>query len=179
MESKVKLLGHPIHPMLIVFPLGLLAISVVFDIIRLFNGNDVLAVVAFWNIAAGVIGGLLAALFGFLDWLNLPSGTRAKQIGLLHGGGNVVVVALFAISWLLRLNQPGYVPDTFAFVLSLVGVLLALVTAWLGGELVDRLGVGVDRGANLDAPSSLSGQPASTSLTNTGDGPRPAVDVNR
>src|SRR5690349_5012824 len=124
MESKVKLLGHPIHPMLIVFPLGLLAISVVFDIIRLFNGNDVLAVVAFWNIAAGIIGGLLAALFGFLDWLNLPSGTRAKQIGLLHGGGNVVVVALFAISWLLRLNQPGYVPDTFAFVLSMVGVLL-------------------------------------------------------
>ena len=66
MESKVKLLGHPIHPMLIVFPLGLLVIGVLFDIIRMFTGNDVLAAVAFWNIAAGVVGGLLAALFGFI-----------------------------------------------------------------------------------------------------------------
>lgn len=146
MESKVKLLGHPIHPMLIVFPLGLLAIGVLFDIIRMFTGNDALAVVAFWNIAAGVVGGLLAALFGFIDWLNVPAGTRAKQVGLLHGGGNVVVVALFAVSWLLRLGEPNYIPSTLAFVLSLVAVLIALVTAWLGGELVYRLGVGVTPG---------------------------------
>ncbi|MBF6613332.1 MAG: DUF2231 domain-containing protein [Chloroflexi bacterium] len=160
MESKVKLLGHPIHPMLIVFPLGLLAIGVLFDIIRMFTGNEALAAVAFWDIAAGVVGGLLAALFGFIDWLNVPSGTRAKQVGLLHGGGNVVVVALFAVSWLLRLGQPNYIPSTLAFVLGIVAVLIALVTAWLGGELVYRLGVGVDAGASLNAPSSLSGEPA-------------------
>ena len=160
MESKVKLFGHPIHPMLIVFPLGLLSIAVLFDVVRIFTGNDVFASVAFWNIAAGIVGGLAAALFGLLDWLNIPAGTRAKQIGLLHGGGNVVVVALFAISWLLRMGEPNYVPGTLAFVLGLVAVLLALVTAWMGGELVDRLGVGVDEGANLNAPSSLSGKPA-------------------
>jgi uncharacterized membrane protein len=160
MESKVKLAGHPVHPMLIVFPLGLLATAVIFDIVRIFTGNDALAPVAFWNIAAGVIGGLVAAVFGFLDWIHIPAGVRAKQTGLLHGGGNVVVVALFAGSWLLRLNEPNFVPGAPAFVLSLVGVLLALVTGWLGGELVDRLGVGVDHGANLDAPSSLSGRPA-------------------
>src|SRR5690242_3989496 len=147
MESKVKLFGHPIHPMLIVFPLGLLAIAVIFDIIRLITGNEALATVSFWNIAAGVVGGLLAAIFGLVDWVSLPGGTRAKQVGLMHGGGNVVVVVLFAISWLLRLNSPSYVPDTIAFVLALLAVLLALVTAWLGGELVDRLGVGVDSGA--------------------------------
>ncbi|MEO8285294.1 MAG: DUF2231 domain-containing protein [Chloroflexota bacterium] len=160
MESKVKLLGHPIHPMLIVFPLGLLAIAVIFDIVGMITGNEVLATVAFWNIAAGVIGGLLAAVFGLLDWINIPAGTRAKQVGLMHGVGNVVVVALFAVSWLLRLNEPNYVPGTVAFILALVAVLLALVTGWLGGELVDRLGVGVDEGANLNAPSSLSGRPA-------------------
>jgi len=64
---------------------------------------------------------------------------------------------------LLRLNEPDYVPGTVAFILSLVAVVLALVTGWLGGELVDRLGVGVDEGANLNAPSSLSRQPARTS----------------
>jgi uncharacterized membrane protein len=165
MESKVKAFGHPIHPMLIVFPLGLLVTAVIFDIVRLITGNNDFAIVSFWAIIAGVIGGLLAAVFGLIDWLAIPSGTRAKQIGLLHGGGNVVVVLLFLVSWLLRLNSPGNVPDTLAFVLSLVGALIGAVTGWLGGELVDRLGVGVDDGANLNAPSSLSGQPAAVRQT--------------
>jgi uncharacterized membrane protein len=160
MESRVKLLGHPIHPMLIVFPLGLLITAVIFDIVRLITGNNDFAVVSFWAIAAGVIGGLLAAIFGLIDWLAVPSGTRAKQVGLWHGGGNVVVVLLFAISWFLRSGSTGYVPDTLAFLLSLIGVAIGAVTGWLGGELVDRLGVGVDKGANLNAPNSISGQPA-------------------
>jgi len=168
MESKVKLFGHPIHPMLIVLPLGLLATAVVFDILYMVTNNGALATVAFWNILAGIIGGLLAAVFGLIDWLAIPQGTRAKQIGLMHGGGNVVVVGLFAISWLLRLNMAGNYPASVPFILELLGVLLALVTGWLGGELVDRLGVGVDEGANLNAPNSLSGQPATASL-GTGD----------
>ncbi|HEX9989327.1 MAG TPA: DUF2231 domain-containing protein [Chloroflexia bacterium] len=170
MESRVKLLGHPIHPMLIVFPLGLLAMAVVFDILYMITGNSVLAQVAFWDIAAGIVGGLLAALFGLIDWLALPSGTRAKSVGLWHGGGNVVVVALFGASWLIRLGNAGNVPGTIGFVLALVAVLIALVTGWLGGELVDRLRVGVDEGANLNAPSSLSGQPAMSSASQGGAG---------
>ncbi|MCD6056852.1 MAG: Protein of unknown function transrane, partial [Thermomicrobiales bacterium] len=71
----------------------------------------------------------------------------------------VVVLALFVVSWFLRRDAPAE-PGVLAFVLSLAGVALAVVTGWLGGELVDRLGVGVDRGANLDAPSSLSNRPA-------------------
>ena len=168
MESKAKLAGHPIHPMLIVLPLGLLSAAVLFDIIRMLTGNEALAEVSFWNIAAGIVGGLAAAVFGLIDWLAIPQGTRAKQVGLMHGVGNVVVVALFAVSWILRLNEPGYVPGTLAFVLALAGVLLALVTGWLGGELVDRLGVGVDTGANLNAPSSLSGKPAHPSAEGRG-----------
>ena len=111
-------------------------------------------------IAAGVIGGLAAAVFGLVDWLAVPRATRAWRIGALHGGGNVVVVLLFALSWLARRGDPAH-PGSGAFVLSLAGVLLALVTGWLGGELVDRLGVGVDDGAHLDAPSSLGHRPAS------------------
>lgn len=161
MESKAKLFGHPIHPMLIVLPLGLLATAVVFDIIYLLTDEDAFSTVAFWNIAAGIVGGLLAAVFGAWDWFHIPSGTRAKRIGLWHGGGNVVIVVLFAISWLIRLGGgETYEPTPLAYVLSFVGVGLALVTGWLGGELVDRLAVGVDPGAHLDAPSSLSGAPA-------------------
>jgi len=159
-ESKVKLFGHPIHPMLIVLPLGLLSAAVVFDVVYLIVDDSIFSSVAFWNIAAGVVGGLLAAVFGALDWWHIPRDTRARRIGLLHGGGNVVVVVLFTLSWLLRLGQAGYEPSVLAYVLSFSGLALAAVTGWLGGELVDRLAVGVDEGANLDAPSSLSGLPA-------------------
>jgi uncharacterized membrane protein len=159
MESRAKLAGHPIHPMLIVFPLGLLGMAVIFDIIYLVSHNSRWTEVAYYNIGAGIIGGLVAALFGLIDWLAIPQGTRAKRVGLLHGLGNVVVVALFALSWVLRRPSPATPPEG-AIVLGLVGLALALITGWLGGELVDRLGVGVDNEANLDAPSSLSQRPA-------------------
>jgi uncharacterized membrane protein len=160
MESRIKIAGHPLHPILIVFPLGLLATAVAFDIAALVSGDNGWFNISFWIMAAGILGGLLAALPGLVDWVAIPSNTRAKAIGLWHGGGNVVVLILFAISWFLRHGNAG-VPSNGALVLSFLGLLLALVTGWLGGELVDRLGVGVDSGAHLNAPSSLSGRPAS------------------
>ena len=165
MRAKARLLGHPIHQMLIVFPLGLLATSFFFDLIRLAADRPGLSVAAYYMIAAGIISGLLAAVFGLIDWLAIPSGTRAKGIGRLHAGGNVIVLALFAGSWWLRRGTVE-LPPASAIVLSGIAVGLALITGWLGGELVDRLGVGVDDGAHLDAPSSLSGQPARGNRTN-------------
>src|SRR5215213_744444 len=125
MESRAKLAGHAVHPMLIVLPLGLLAAAVIFDVISRATGDAGFATVGFWNIAAGIIGGLLAAVFGFWDWLAIPGGTRAKAIGLWHGGGNVVVVGLFAINWLLRRGDPRE-PGTLPIILSVVAVVLAL-----------------------------------------------------
>ena len=170
MESRAKLFGHAIHPMLIAFPLGLLSTAVVFDLVFLATGNATFAMVGFWCIAAGVVGGLLAAVFGFWDWLHIPRGTRAWSIGLWHGGGNVVVdrvVCRRVVRAVLR--RAGNRPDGLPLMLEIVAVLLALVTGWLGGELVERLGVGIDAGAHLDAPSSLSGRPG---LEDTPDEPR-------
>jgi uncharacterized membrane protein len=163
MESKVKFVGHPVHPMLIVFPLGLLSTAVIFDIIYLVSDNPQWTVVAYYMIGAGVIGGLAAAVFGWLDWIAIPVGTRARRIGLWHGVGNVIVLALFVLSWVLR-RETAEVPPTGAIVAALSGVVIALITGWLGGELVDRLGVGVDDGAHLDSPSSLSERPAGAGL---------------
>ena len=159
MEAKAKLFGHPIHQALIVFPLGVLATAVIFDVIHLVTGAEQWAGVSFWMICAGVIAGLVAAPFGFIDWLGIPGGTRAKRVGLLHGLGNVIVVVLFALSWVMRRDNPA-IPDTLALALSFAGGGLAMVTGWLGGELVNRLGIGVSEGANVNAPSSLSGRPA-------------------
>ena len=155
MESRAKVFGHAMHPMLIVFPLGLFSAAVLFDLIRMFHGGSDWGEAAFYDIAVGIVGGLLAAVFGFIDWLAIPSGTRAKAVGLWHGAGNFVIVVLFIVSWLIRLPNPAS-PSAFAFVLAVVAVLMALVTGWLGGELVERLRVGVDDGAGLDAPNSLS-----------------------
>jgi uncharacterized membrane protein len=152
MESKAKIMGHPIHPILIPFPLGLLTTSVVFDIVYLLTGNGKWSEISFWIIAAGVIGGLAAAVFGLIDWLAIPSGTRAKAVGMWHGTTNVVMLTLFIVSWLLRADAPGIV----AIVLSFVAMGLASLGGFLGGELVVRLGVGVAEGAHLNAPSSHS-----------------------
>lgn len=159
MESRAKFLGHAIHPILIVFPFGLLATGVVFDVIYLIWGNPTFATVAYWMIAAGIIGGLLAAPFGWIDWFAIPSGTRAKSIGLWHGATNMIVVLLFIGSWWLRSDAPER-PEMTASILSFAGAGLAMIGGWLGGELVERLGVGVDDGANLDAPNSLSNSSA-------------------
>jgi len=122
------------------FPLGLLATTVIFDLIYLLGG------------------GLIAAPFGWIDWFGIPPGTRANSIDLWHGAGNVVVMLLFVASWFVRHDRPAR-PVATALVLSFMGAGLALLTGWLGGELVDRLGVGVDDGAHLHAPSSLSRRP--------------------
>ena len=161
MESRAKILGHPAHQMLIVFPLGLLGTSVIFDLIYWFTGNPTFAQVGFWMTVSGIIGGLIASPFGTIDWMAIPQGTRAKRVGLLHGGGNFLVTILFALSAYFRWERATHEPDGFTLILALTGFLLSLATGWLGGELVDRLGVGVDDGANLDAPSSLSNKKAS------------------
>ena len=155
MESRAKLFGHPIHQMLIVFPLGLLATALVFDVVQLTTGNGFWSELSYWMIAAGVVSGLVAAPFGLVDWLAIPWQTRAKRIGAVHGAGNVVVIALYGISWLMRTGNPS-APETPALALAFLGGGLAVITGWLGGELVDRLAVGVDEGAHLNAPSSLS-----------------------
>lgn len=164
MESRFKILGHGAHPILIAFPLGLLSTAVVFDIVHLLTGNAVFSVVAYWMIYAGIIGGLLAAVPGWVDWFAIPSGTRAKSVGLLHGLGNVVVLLLFMASCWIRQDTPAepetHVPSTLALILSFAGAGLAMGTGWLGGELVERLGMAVHDGAHLDAPNSLSGRPA-------------------
>lgn len=157
METRATFLGHPVHQMLIVLPLGLLSTAVIFDIIYLVSDSSAFAEAAWLMIAAGVLGGLIAALFGFIDFLGIPAGTRARRIGRIHGIGNVIVLALFALSFYFRLADPSQ-PAGVAMVFSFLGFALAGVTGWLGGELVSRLGVGVYDGANLDAPSSLSGK---------------------
>lgn len=155
MESRARFAGHSLHQQLVPLPIGLLVGSVAFDVAYIVQGDPRWGLIAFWLIVAGLVTVLLAAPFGTIDWLAVPKGTRAKRIGALHGIGNLVVGALFLVSALGRRDTPE-TPALLWQLVSFAGIALAGLTAWLGGELVSRLGVGVTPGAHLDAPSSLT-----------------------
>jgi uncharacterized membrane protein len=106
----------------------------------------------------------VAAPFGTIDWLAIPAGTRAKRIGALHAISNVVLLVLIGASWWLRRDTPT-APGGIAVSLGALAFFMMGLSAWFGGELVTRLGIGVSRGAHVDAPSSLSGADAFDDLS--------------
>ncbi len=151
MPSRVRALGHPIHPALATFPLGLFSTGVIFDIVRAITGNSTFSQVGFWTITAGLVGAILAAITGFADWTAIPVGTRAKAIGRLHGRLNAVVILVFLISWALRLTRPSHVAGLGTLLLQIAALVLVAYTAWLGGELADRLGIGTGQASEPSA----------------------------
>jgi uncharacterized membrane protein len=155
MQSRVKVLGHPVHQMLIPIPAGLFIVGAILDVVQQFAETAWIPTVTYWNLMIGIGTALLAAIFGAADWANIPSGTRAKRIGAAHGIGNVLAVVVFGVAVAMRYDNVNHEVGPIALTLEVIGFLMLGVTAWLGGELVDRLGVGVDERAHLDAPSSL------------------------
>ncbi|RLK57973.1 DUF2231 domain-containing protein [Actinokineospora cianjurensis] len=151
MRSRARFAGHAVHPMLVVFPLGLLVTAVVFDALFYVTGGADFAVAGAYTMAAGVVGGSVASTFGWVDWSSLPAGTRARRIGLVHGLTNAVVITLFAVSWLVRLTGETWEPTSTSLVLALAGLALVVFGGWLGAELVERHAVGVDEDASLNA----------------------------
>jgi uncharacterized membrane protein len=155
MESRIRVLGHSVHQMLIPLPAGLFIVAALLDIVGAFVKSAWIPTVSFWNIALGIISGLVAALFGIADWTKIPSGTRAKRIGSLHAVSNVITMVLFGAALWMRSMDSLRRTDTASLTLEIVAFLLLGVAAWFGGELVDRLGIGVDENAHANAPSSL------------------------
>jgi uncharacterized membrane protein len=162
MESHVKILGHAVHQLLIVIPLGLLSGSVCFDVAWLLTKKPEMNLVCYWTVAAGVVGGVVAAPFGSIDWLAIPQGTRAKRVGLFHGIAAATMLAVFSASIWLRTTLDSN--DWRVHACLFTGFGLALLVGWTGGELVSRLGIAVYPGAHVDSPSSLSRRPASDNV---------------
>jgi uncharacterized membrane protein len=170
MKTPATFLGHPIHQMVIVLPLGLLATATAFDVAGSATRRRGLLRTSHTMLSAGLVTGLGAAIPGAIDFFSIPPRTRAKRIGLLHGVGNLVVTGLFAASWIKRRRTPAW-PGSAAVALSVTGAALALVTGWLGGELVDTLGIGVHEDANVNAPNSLSSESSRRPITKAGVSP--------
>ncbi|HEU4870357.1 MAG TPA: DUF2231 domain-containing protein [Pyrinomonadaceae bacterium] len=147
MKSRVTIAGHPVHPMLIPFPLALWATSFVVDVLFYFLRHPTLLVISKFMLAAGCIGALAAAIPGFIDWLAIKN-SEVKKAANWHARLNVIALIVFAISFFLRLGSYSHLVGrklTIPFLLSLVGVILITISGWLGGELVFRYGIGQTR----------------------------------
>ncbi|HSQ77508.1 MAG TPA: DUF2231 domain-containing protein [Nitrospirota bacterium] len=140
MKDLARVGNHPIHPMLVPLPIGLWIFSLVADIIYRISGGPTWATVAYYSMAGGIVGALLAALPGFVDILALKP-SRVKKIAIWHMSINVTALILFIFNLYLRTGTPDAV---MPFVLSIIGVLFILVSGWLGGQMVYVHGLAVD-----------------------------------
>ena len=172
MKSRANLFGHSLHQILIAFPIGLLSTSAIFDVLWRWSGDPKWTPIAFYVIEVGLVGGALAAVFGLIDYLAIPPGTRARRVGAFHGIASALLLTLFLASWLVRRGAIES-PPPLALFFSFAGVALIGVAGWLGGELVTRFAVGVYEGAQLDA--QVDALHAETSATAPTGLPRPPL----
>jgi uncharacterized membrane protein len=143
MRTPANVARHPIHPMLVPIPIGLWIFSLVCDIVYSFGwGGDAWRTVAFYNMVAGVIGALIAAIPGLIDLLSLPAGP--KKTAIIHMTLNLTIVALYVINIALRTVKPE--SYTLAVWLNVIAIALLGASGWLGGKLVYEFGVAVDTG---------------------------------
>jgi len=149
MASPASFGKHPIHPMLVVFPIGLWVFSFILDIFYIAGwGGALWRDVSFFAIAGGIIGGVIAAIPGLIDYTTLTG--RTKTIASWHLSLNLILVLLFAVNFYVR-SKGGPILGA-PFILSVIGVILLSVSGWLGGELVYVHGVAVEPRAQRLAP---------------------------
>jgi uncharacterized membrane protein len=141
MSSPASFKGHPLHPIIVPLPIGLWIFSIISDLIFKFGyGGPVWNDVAFYTLAGGIVGALIAALPGLIDLVSIEN-PKSKSIGIWHMVINLLAVGLYCVNVWLRMHRaPG---DSLPIVLSAVGVGLIIISGWLGGELVYVRGVAV------------------------------------
>src|SRR2546423_609932 len=145
MRSTARLGSHPIHPMLVAFPLGLWITSFIFDSLGRLMSQPALWAAGFYCAVVGIVGALLAAVPGVIDlFFTIPPRSSGRKRGYLHGGLNVTVLVLFAII-AFRRGGGAVMPDNTSIGISILGVLILGYSGWLGGTLAYRNQIGVDR----------------------------------
>lgn len=142
-----KPIHHPLHPMLVHFPIGLFVLSFVMDIASYFgNGSVNLVRGSFYMMAAGEAMGLVAAIPGLVDWLDIREDHRSRKIGVWHMGLNVLMLLIYggnlALRW-SRLDEPRC--NLYLFIASIVALGILCVSGYLGGMMVYDDGIGVGR----------------------------------
>jgi uncharacterized membrane protein len=143
---QVTLMGHPLHPQLIVLPAGLLPFSLVLDAMHAATRDQSYADAAYYTMVGGFLGGIAAGAAGAADYGTVPRDSKARQIGRLHGVMNVGLLAMTGLNLLMRRKRRS--AGALPMLLSLVTTAGLTVSAWYGGHLVYHHGMRV-RGTEL------------------------------
>jgi uncharacterized membrane protein len=158
MRSSATIAGHPIHPMLVPFPIAFWLAALVCDAVFAFGGHSVWAIAPIWLIGAGIGLALLAAIFGFADFLGEPR-IRELRHAWEHMVGNLAAVTLAAANLLVRLiDGTAQAVLPWGILLSCAVTIVLLFTGWRGADLVYRHGVGV-RSQDIPSNDKRSSQP--------------------
>ena len=142
-KSTAQIAGHPIHPMLIPFPIASFVATFVCDLVFWGTGNGAWPTAALWLLGAGLIMAALAAVAGLTDFLGDPQ-VQGLNDAWWHAGGNVVAVVIELINWFLRYANGTAAVLPTGLVLSLIVVCILLFTGWKGWDMVYRARVGVE-----------------------------------
>ena len=148
MQGKATLGGHPIHPMLIPFPIGFFVGSLICDIVTYYQDPVFFSRMSEVLLGFGIIASVLAAIFGLIDYASAPMTSESNRTATAHLILNLVFVALFAVDFYVRLSNP---ISTLGYALSVIGVILMVVSGYLGGHLVYVGKVGVE-----EQPSTIA-----------------------
>lgn len=155
MQGAATVMGHPIHPIFVVFPIAFFIGSLVCDIICRYRRDDFWRRAALLLIGFGLIGGLIAAVFGFIDYFTLPLDGEEREDATIHMIANLVVMGLFTANFFLRRRNPD---ARLGYALSVIGVLGLIYAGFIGGEMVyqDHLGVAPHEGRQLLLGSTIA-----------------------
>jgi uncharacterized membrane protein len=141
MASPASIKKHPLHPMLVAFPIGLWVFALICDLMRAAGGNSVWQTVAIYCIAGGIVGALVAAVPGLIDYFSVDEAAM-KRIASLLLATNLGAVVIFGIDLWLRFRLPA---ESYLLLgLSVLGVLAIGFGGWLGGEMVYVKGMAVE-----------------------------------
>jgi nitrite reductase/ring-hydroxylating ferredoxin subunit/uncharacterized membrane protein len=143
MKSRASFKSHPLHPILIAFPVAFFTGTLVFDTLSIIFVDMVFWVTAYYMEIAGIVGGVIAAVPGIIDYIyTVPPKSSGKKRAAKHGLINSTALILFTIAALLK-KDPGLLPPVIV-VLEVVAITLLSIGGWLGGTLVYRNQIGVD-----------------------------------
>ena len=134
MGSRLQIRGNTVQPLLLMFPLGLFALGALFDLYAMTGAPRLLGTLAYWNIVAGLVGGIVAALVGWID--AMCAGNRAAgRLGAVRFLLDLGVLTLFAVIVLLRMRTPARGLQGGLAAFEALGLGLAWFGAWFGGRL--------------------------------------------
>nr|WP_296071709.1 DUF2231 domain-containing protein [uncultured Actinoplanes sp.] len=136
MESRLKIAGQAVQPILVMFPLGLFAMAVIFDAANLLGGPSILGTLAFWNVVAGLVAGILATLAGAID-LAFVKRAETKRVGVLRVLFNMGSLILFAVILMVRVGSADRAAGGGLFLIELIALGVTAFGAWFAGRLAN------------------------------------------